>query len=77
MAELGYKIYNGNKNEKEKGSTTGNPLPKVAAGDIMKHYQEKNPHIDYWLVEVEHTPEPLTLRRGYAGKQKKVVVEET
>jgi hypothetical protein len=77
MAELGYKIYNGNKNEKEKGSTSGNPLPKVAAGDIMKHYQEKNPHIDYWLVEVECASEAPKSGRGYAGKQKKVMVEGT
>ena len=77
MVELGYKIYKGNMNEKEKGSTTGNPLPKVAAGDIMKHYQEKNPHIDYWLVEVEYTPAPPKSRRGHAGRQKKVLVERT
>ena len=78
MAELGYKICDGNKNEKEKGFTTGHPLPKEAAEAIMKHLQETHPHTDYWLVEVEYTPEPPKSGGGYAGKkQKKVLVERT
>lgn len=78
MTELGYKMYHGNKNEKEDGFTSGYPLPKDAAGAIMKHLQETHPHNDYWLVEVEYTPEPPKSRRGYAGKkQKKVLLEHT
>lgn len=57
MAEMGYKIYSGDKHEKEKGLASGYPLPKVTAEAIMNYLSEQNPVTDYWLVKVAHTPE--------------------
>lgn len=63
MAKTGYKIYSGNKHEKEKGLTSGYPLPKVTAEAIMNYLSEQNPVTDYWLVTAAHTPESSKLGR--------------